>query len=239
MFVPRTRLLVWFALVTLPLSLVGAMAASPLLSFAGTFAFVLIAVIDAALAFDALRGIRVELPEIVRFSKNREGVIELNVTHSGAVNRDARFGLALPEAFASPHEDLSAMLPQGQERFSLTWPCTPLKRGQFRLETCYLETPSPLGFWARRGSVPVVCELRVYPDLSRERNNLAALLSESRQFRRSRAAANRQRPRIRETARIHVGRQFRRHSLESDRETKPTDYEGVSNRADAGSLCVD
>ena len=46
MFVPRTRLLVWFALATLPLSLVGAMASSPLLSFAGTLAFVLIAAIE-------------------------------------------------------------------------------------------------------------------------------------------------------------------------------------------------
>lgn len=175
MFVPRTRLLAWFALIALPLSLVGSMAASPLLSFAGTLAFILIAVIDAAFAADALQGIRVELPEIVRFSKNREGVIELNVTHSGAVNREVRFGLALPGAFSSPHEDLSVMLPHGQERLSLTWPCMPLKRGQFRLEKCYLETPSPLGFWARRGSVSVACELRVYPDLSRERSNLAAL----------------------------------------------------------------
>ena len=175
MFVPRTRLLVWFALVTLPLSLVGAMASSPLLSFAGTLAFVLIAVIDAALSFDALQGIRVELPEIVRFSKNREGVIELNIAHSGAINREVRFGLALPGAFSSPCEDLNAMLPADQKRFSLTWPCKPLKRGQFRLETCYLETSSPLGFWARRGNVTVNCELRVYPDLSRERNNLAAL----------------------------------------------------------------
>jgi len=175
MFVPRTRLLVWFALTTLPLSLVGAMATSPLISFAGTFAFVMIAIIDAALAADVLRDIRVELPDMIRFSKNRENVIELCVTHSGAVNRDVRFGLALPEAFASSYEDLSAILPANQERVSLTWPCTPLKRGQFRLETCYLETPSPLGFWARRGSVPVASELRVYPDLSRERNNLAAL----------------------------------------------------------------
>ena len=175
MFVPRTRLLVWFALVTLPLSLVGAMTSSALLSFTGMLAFVLIAVIDAALALDALQGICVELPEIVRFSKNREGAIELNVTHSGAANREVRFGLALPGAFSSPHEDLSATLPQGQERLSLIWPCMPLKRGQFRLETCYLETPSPLGFWARRGSMPLRSELRVYPDLSRERNNLAAL----------------------------------------------------------------
>ncbi len=175
MLVPRTRLLVWFALITLPLSLIGAMSSSALLSFAGTLAFFLIAFIDAALAFDALQGIRVELPEIIRFSKNREGAIELNVTHSGAANREVRFGLALPAEFDSPREDLNAILPQDQERFRLMWPCIPLKRGQFRLERCYLETASPLGLWARRGSVPVSSELRVYPDLSRERNNLAAL----------------------------------------------------------------
>ncbi|GAK49315.1 hypothetical protein U14_00536 [Candidatus Moduliflexus flocculans] len=175
MIVPRTRLLFWFALITLPLSLVGAMASSALLSLAGTLAFILLAIVDATLSFGALRGIRVELPDTIRFSKNREGAIEVTVTHSGAANRNMRVGLALPTAFQSPHEDLTTMLPHDQQQVRLIWPCLPQKRGQFRLETCYLETPSPLGLWAWRDSVPVSSELRVYPDLSRERNNLAAL----------------------------------------------------------------
>jgi len=68
-----------------------------------------------------------------------------------------------------------AVLPQGSECSRLLWPCTPLQRGVYRLHNCYLEGASPLGFWALRGITPIQTEIRVYPDLSRERNNLAAL----------------------------------------------------------------
>ena len=34
---------------------------------------------------------------------------------------------------------------------------------------------SPLGFWSRWQTLPVQAEIRVYPNLARERNNLAAL----------------------------------------------------------------
>ena len=44
-----------------------------------------------------------------------------------------------------------------------------------RLDACRLETRSRLGFWARRETRPLRTELRVYPNLHRERKNLAAL----------------------------------------------------------------
>jgi uncharacterized protein (DUF58 family) len=50
-----------------------------------------------------------------------------------------------------------------------------LERGQFHIHRCYVETKSPLGLWAFRGLKEVSCEIRVYPNLARERNNLAAL----------------------------------------------------------------
>src|SRR5262249_39840689 len=55
------------------------------------------------------------------------------------------------------------------------WPCTPRRRGNYRLERTHLEGASPLGFWAVRAAVPVACELRVYPNLLTERRNLASL----------------------------------------------------------------
>jgi uncharacterized protein (DUF58 family) len=57
----------------------------------------------------------------------------------------------------------------------MVWPCTPVKRGSYRLQKIHLEEPSLLGFWAARGSLPIDCELRVYPNLLTERKSLAAL----------------------------------------------------------------
>jgi uncharacterized protein (DUF58 family) len=51
----------------------------------------------------------------------------------------------------------------------------PRKRGNYRLDGVYLETDSPLGFWAGRKQVSAKSEIRVYPNLMTERKNLAAL----------------------------------------------------------------
>jgi uncharacterized protein (DUF58 family) len=68
-----------------------------------------------------------------------------------------------------------AVLPDGSERSRLDWPFQPLQRGNYRIQRAYLETASRFGFWAVRGSLPVRCEVRVYPNLLTERKHLAAL----------------------------------------------------------------
>ncbi len=76
--VPNSRLLFWFAVVALPFSVLGA-----LYPVAGPFAVVLIAglvvlaLVDAAVSYGRLDGIRVQLPEVLRLSKDRAGSIEV------------------------------------------------------------------------------------------------------------------------------------------------------------------
>jgi uncharacterized protein (DUF58 family) len=55
------------------------------------------------------------------------------------------------------------------------WPFKALKQGLYRLDACYLETSSRWGFWAVRRTQAVRSEIRVYPDLLRERKKLAGL----------------------------------------------------------------
>ena len=183
MLVPNSKLLFWFALLVLPFALLGGMVASvALLSEIVIGAFLLIVLADAIWAVGRLDGIHVELPEVVRFSKNREGCLELRITTERQKLKRVRLGLAFPPEIVSPHDDLLAALPPGSAVSRLLWPCTPLQRGVYRFEQCYLEGTSPLGFWARRGIAPIRSELRVYPDLSQERSHLAALFSNRGSF---------------------------------------------------------
>jgi uncharacterized protein (DUF58 family) len=51
----------------------------------------------------------------------------------------------------------------------------PEKRGNYALNSAFVETGSPLGFWSVRVKLAVQSEIRVYPNLLAERKNLAAL----------------------------------------------------------------
>ena len=70
---------------------------------------------------------------------------------------------------------MRARLPEGGGASQILWPCTPLERGNYRLDRVYVETSSLLGFWAIRRSSATQTEIRVYPNLQQERRNLAAL----------------------------------------------------------------
>lgn len=176
MIVPQSRLLFWIGAGVVPVATVAtavpALAGLALLVLA---AFALAVVLDAALGYGSLDGIGVDLPEVLRLTKDREGVVELRIHNATRKPRDVRLGLPWPREIRPEQDDLLARLPAEHEHSRLTWRCTPTRRGLYRLERCYLETDSPLGFWATRVGVPVQAEVRVYPNLWRERKNLAAL----------------------------------------------------------------
>ncbi len=176
MIVPCARLLTWTALVVLPAALLGSVAPSfSPLALAGVALFLAVAALDAVLGFGGLEGIGVLLPDVVRLSKDRDGAIEIQIKNEAQKARLLRLGLALPREFSAPQEDMRVQLP-GQSPWSrLAWPCTPLRRGSYSLDKCHLETVSPLGFWAVRAAAPVRSEVRVYPNLFRERNSAAAI----------------------------------------------------------------
>jgi len=176
MIVPHSRLLLWVALIVLPFSLLGAAVSSAILfSSILILVFVMVVLLDAVLAYSSLDGITAELPKVVRLIKDSEGTIELRVTHERIKKKRLRLGLAFPSEILSQSEDLIIVLPQDVPCSRLLWPCTPLKRGLYHIDKCSLEGGSPMGFWALRETTPVDTEIRVYPNLSGERNNLAAL----------------------------------------------------------------
>jgi uncharacterized protein (DUF58 family) len=176
MIVPRRRLLMFYGL-TIPfltlLTVLRGGAAIP--AFAAGAGLILVAFLDAALSPRRLRNIYVDLPATVRMTKDRESSIELSITNSDTRARTLRLGLPLFREMSSPQEDLVAFLPKDAEHLRVSWPCTPMRRGQFHIHRVHLETESFLGLWAVRGTRNVGCEIRVYPNLAQERSHLAAL----------------------------------------------------------------
>ncbi|MEY4388123.1 MAG: hypothetical protein RLY20_3406 [Verrucomicrobiota bacterium] len=176
MIVPRNRLLLWTALIVLPFALLAAIEpATTVVVAALVGGFAVVAAVDAFGARRGLRGISAELPAIARMSKDRAAKLDLRLRNAPQSPRQLRVGLALPEEIVSEEEALTVALPAGSEWSHLSWPCTPRKRGNFKLDAVYLETNSPLGFWAGRKQVAAKSEIRVYPNLMTERKNLAAL----------------------------------------------------------------
>jgi uncharacterized protein (DUF58 family) len=176
MIVPRFRLLFWVAAVVLPFALIGAVsppaARVSLLCIGGLLAVVLA---DALGAGRSLAGIGVTLPAIARMSRDREAKLELRIRNERQRQRHLRVALAWPREIQTASETLDALLPAQSEWSRLAWPCTPLKRGNYRFDAAYVEGSSPFGFWGVRKILPVQSEIRVYPNLLNERKSLAAL----------------------------------------------------------------
>ena len=177
MIVPRNRLLWVVAGVVLPLGAVPALAPAlgwaALALAAGT---ILAAMLDASLGLGSLDEIELAPSAPIRLTRGRAGQVVLLARNLSGRTRELRFGLAFPPQVPSPAEELTAVLPAGADGWrSVAWNCLPLERGRYEMERCYLEGATPLGLWAIRRAVPVCLELRVFPNLARERRHLAAL----------------------------------------------------------------
>lgn len=176
MIVPRPRLLVWTAALAVPFAtLAAAVPGAAGVSALVVAVFLAVILADAFLSRGVFAGITVEMPAVVRLFKDREGVVALQLVNLSQEIRHVRVGLPFPATIIPVGEDLRAVLPAGAERSRLAWRCTPGRRGNYLLEKYYLEMESAWGFWAIRGSGPVRSEIRVYPDLQRERKSVAAI----------------------------------------------------------------
>lgn len=176
MLTPRSRLIWWVALLVVPFATVAG-----LLPEAAPWAWLLLGLflvavlLDAVFAFRVIQDLRVECAATVRLSKDRATALELRCQHGAPADRRFRLGLPLPGEIESPQEDLLVQLPGAGQTSRVQWPCTPRRRGNYLLQACHIEGASTFGFWSARAVLPLQTELRVYPDLLRERNRVAAL----------------------------------------------------------------
>lgn len=166
--VPSARLIWLAALAGFPAAVLGALwAQSRPAAVAALAAVALVACVDMALRRRALAGIRVQLPQLVRFFKDREGSFAVRVENPGRRGRRVRIGMVAPDGLQTASEEQTVALPAGADTAEFVWSWMPARRGLYRIECCYLEADSPLGLWAVRRRDPVACEIRVYPNLRR------------------------------------------------------------------------
>lgn len=176
MIVPNNRLLFWAGFILIPFATLGLIIPSVLalsLIIAGSLLSVVL--IDAILSHRRLYDLILEFPENIRVAKGHEGVIEIYVSNIKLKIKTLRMGLAFPDEISSEKEDMLIDLPAKDVNSHFKWTFKPQRRGRYFFDSCYLETSSYLGFWALRRTKPAVFEIRVYPDLSFERKNLAAI----------------------------------------------------------------
>ncbi len=174
--IPQARLLFWFGVVALPFALAGALRAEALaVSLLAIGALALAAVADLVWAQGSLSGVEVRLPALMRFSRNKEGAVEVRLRNASQKPVLLRVGLVLPPSFHTENEVQEVALPGGCDWSRIEWRLTPRRRGRSRLRQACVGAVSPLGLWLVRALAPVDAELRVYPNLLAERRRLAAL----------------------------------------------------------------
>jgi uncharacterized protein (DUF58 family) len=175
MIVPGKRLLTW-ATVAVPVCAVGI-----LVDGAGVVALALcgilvgIVVVDAVTGKGRLRSVVVNVPDIVRTSKEKETEIPLQIVDREMRGRRLAIGVQLPSHILQDSEFVETILPAGHPAARIALRCRPQRRGSFKIERFFIQTPSPMGLWDVRGSAKGSLELRVYPNLRSERRQLAAV----------------------------------------------------------------
>jgi uncharacterized protein (DUF58 family) len=177
MFVPSTRQLWFVGLVITPLAFalgVAGLSLTMILLVCGCLLG--LTLLDALVSLNRLRAVEVTLPPLIRISKSKRFDLTAEVKDNVHVCRAITLGLALPRSLEVSSFTVTKTLHHADPKpESLTWELLALERGNSVLDTIYLQTPSALGFWEMRAARPVRCEIRVYPDLSREKNVLAPL----------------------------------------------------------------
>jgi uncharacterized protein (DUF58 family) len=174
--VPTYKLIIWFGIVFLPVSILIALVpktTGPGIGLA--VGLVLVGIIDAAVSRNRLDGIRVTMPEVVRLSAGRDGELTLTIENEDMKVKRLRLGLTFPREIYSSEHDRVTELPDETASSYIVWPFKALKQGLYLLQNCYLETPSRLGFWSLRRAEAIRSQIRVYPDLLRERRKLSGL----------------------------------------------------------------
>src|ERR1700677_294995 len=136
--IPSVRMIWVVAVVGFPAATLAALSPAARL-VAGVCLFVVAAVIvaDALMRGRALRGIRVELPGLVRMFKDRPAEIRVRIYNA----RRVRVGVVTPEGIQAELEETD--VESSAEISEFVWKWTAHRRGLYRVDAVYLEAASP------------------------------------------------------------------------------------------------
>lgn len=174
MIVPSNRLLLLTAAVVLPAAAIAGLF--PALFLPGAAVLLVVAVIAA---IDALRGteqlarLTLRTPPYQRFTKDVPAALPITIENHSTRAIPFRLATTLPEGVTA--EPLPATRPLDPGPFRIDLALTATVRGDHRLPSLHLESPSPLGLWLARADRHPEFTFRVYPNL-RDRATAALFL---------------------------------------------------------------
>ncbi len=171
--VPSTRLIGLVAFVGFPAAVVEAVVPQTRgAAIVIILALAIAALLDALLRHRALDGVKIEVPDRLRFVQGREARVPVTIRNDSKRLCRVRIGFAMPEGLQAQPEEQWIDAPAGVS--VMQWLVKPDRRGSYKIQDCYLESNSPLGLWAVRGTQTIALEIRVYPNL-RDSGALKAL----------------------------------------------------------------
>lgn len=172
---PTSRLVLLAALL-LPAALLAGFSPRALMLALAVYGLVaILTLLDAWAAWHSRGCVSVTIAPVVRLARMKEGQFELLFFHPSQARRMVECGLALPPALVSTESVRRICLPAGTETSCLSWPCQALRRGVYPLQRCRLAWWSPGKLWRVLEDQTLNTEIRVYPDLSREKQRLPNL----------------------------------------------------------------
>lgn len=161
----------------LPLGLLS--AALPELAWllpVGIAGLVLLGVMDLSFSSQVLANLRIEAEPVTRLARENPGKILLHLRCDEQAPSMVTLGLPLPVEFVQELDTQSvALTGEGAKHWVVEWEVTARSRGVTICPAIYAEVPSVLGLFKVRRCYPSTAELRVYPNLRRERSQLANL----------------------------------------------------------------
>ena len=175
MFVPSNRLLWLVFYAALVAAGAGPLPALRLVWFVALGVITAMALTDIVMTRLRSRPPGISLPGVMRFMRDREGVVLMTFLNPSRRARRVKVALTLPAEFESKDEEVWIDLPSDTARAAAKWRCIPRRRGCFRGVIAWVETESMLGLWRVRQKTPQPSELRVHPNLMSERRHVAAL----------------------------------------------------------------
>jgi uncharacterized protein (DUF58 family) len=134
--------------------------------YAGLALFTAVIAADAFRVNHAISSWKASAPPLLKWFKDRETTLPVSIASGSGLRHEVRFHVAFPSAI-EPREKTLTVGIQGSGIVDVV--CTPRRRGDFTLCTCNIEQRSPMRFWFASRTLPIATEIRVYPDLRRER----------------------------------------------------------------------
>lgn len=178
MIAPRLRLVLVMFLVAVPLATVAGLSRGFLPTAFLLIGFALIVVLcDLALSLGRYRHLQFSLPETLRGIRDQR--VELEVRAQWTVQRygSVRLAIHFPDGLEPGEEQTAFTLPRTSSEALIRIPFVGTACGTFHLQNLYYDWCSPLGFWIHRDHRSVQSEIRIYPNLRREGQQIARFLN--------------------------------------------------------------